>query len=89
MQAITVRMLPPTNHRSTRYLAHCQSGSICVNESPLNEDQQGRACRALLEKLEKASPGCWSNVTWVRGETGDGTVYVAYDTRREFEWVKL
>lgn len=71
MQAITVKVLPATNHKPTRFKASCDAGSATVSHdySGDGDVQARRACRALLMKLD------WAG-TWGQGGVKGGWVFV-------------
>lgn len=81
MQAITIKYLPATNTKGSRYKASCAGGSITVNYD-YAQDAEGNvkaAVTALLNKLGWTKDNGYT-VEWAVGQSKNGTwVAVAID----------
>lgn len=86
MQAITVKYLPATNYRPSRYKAEAQAGSVTLAyDYSLNSDENAvRAAKALADKLE------WDYGKWIGGETKDDSwAFVCSSTVSPFFEVEI
>ena len=82
MQAITVRYIGPTNHRSARLVAECERGRITLGYPYGSGDPFVVALLALLRKFSEEDEQKYGTPRegnpwlrpWFKGETGGGQV---------------